>query len=169
MNAINTKADALIDGQLELERRADRVATLSLQLSTLMDTERQTLDQRGGLAATAGSYGQLVQRKQQLLLDYQTAVKALLGQGRDALATLPTPLRAQLRNAGLTLDAAARASAENLALAAAATGRVLQVIMESVRREANAHVTPGYQPNQFAFYKNQFASSSNPALVAAKA
>ena len=151
----------------ELETKARLVITLGEQMSDMLESE---IDFMAGSPATRNvkEYGQFVTRKQKLLLDYQGAVKALLA-GKDMLGSLTAERRAQIKATGARLDAMASRNAEKLSLTAAATHKVLQVIIDTVRREAQKNQTSGYSPNSFANYRDDRAPLSPPVFIAEKA
>lgn len=149
--------------QIELEHRADRVVALGTRMSDLLDEEMEIIGRPGILKGRDG-YGALVLQKQQLLLDYQGAVKALLS-FRDALPTLSPARRAQLKTIGSRLDLAAHQTAEKLSVSAAATNKVLQVIIDSVRREAAQTQVQTYHPSQFAFRDDRAPTAPAALLV----
>lgn len=146
-----------------VRQKADQVIRLGEEMGELLDTEMQMV---GG--NRSADYGQLVKRKQQLLLDYQGAVKALLGE-RAAFDELPAGQRAQLRAAGSKLDAVARMNAEKLTVTAAATHKVLQVIIDAARKEAIAKRPQTYNPSQFTAFKDDRAPTTAPAFIAENA
>lgn len=149
--------------QIELEQRADRVVALGSRMSDLLD-EELTIVGRPGILNGRDGYGQLVLRKQQLLLDYQGAVKALLS-FKSALPTLSPARRAQLKTVGSRLDLAAQQTAEKLSVSAAATSKVLQVIIDSVRRESQQSQVQTYHPRQFAFREDRAPAAPAALLI----
>ncbi len=152
--------------QVEVEQRADRVVMLGTRMSDLLDEELNIIG-RPGILNGRGSYGQLVVRKQQLLLDYQGAVKQLLAV-KGAFPALTPARRAQLKAIGSRLDAAAQVSAEKLSVSAAATNKVLQVIIDSVRRESQQKNASAYHPSQFTF-RGEDRLQTQPALLSEQA
>lgn len=148
----------------ELELKAERVVTLGEEMSDLLDREVDILLERN-----PKTYGVFVAQKQKLLMDYQGAVKSLLSKREDFNSLTPAR-RAQLKATGSRLDAKARQSSEKLSLTAAATHKVLQVIIDTVRREAQVqHGTSNYHPSQFSNYRDDRAPTSIPVFVAEKA
>ena len=148
---------------VSVRQKADQVIRLGEEMGELLDMEMQMVGGR-----THADYGQLVKRKQQLLLDYQGAVKALLGE-RAAFDELPAGQRAQLRAAGSKLDAVARLNAEKLTVTAAATHKVLQVIIDAARKEAIAKSPQTYSPAQFTAFKDDRAPKTAPTFIAENA
>ena len=159
--------DSAATEQVEVEQRADRVVMLGTRMSDLLDEELDIIG-RPGILNGRGSYGQLVVRKQQLLLDYQGAVKQLLAV-KGAFPALTPARRAQLKAIGSRLDAAAQTSAEKLSVSAAATNKVLQVIIDSVRREAQQKNSSAYHPSQFAFRGDDRVPQTPPTLLTERA
>lgn len=143
--------------------KAEQVIRLGEEMGDLLDLEMSLIGGR-----QSSDYGQLVKRKQQLLLDYQGAVRALLGE-RASFDELPAGQRAQLRAAGSKLDAIARQNAEKLTVTAAATHKVLQVIIDAARKEAIAKAPASYSPSQFNSYKDERAPMTAPAFIAENA
>lgn len=146
-----------------VRQKADQVIRLGDEMSTLLESEMELVGRRQTV-----EYGQFVKRKQQLLMDYQGAVKALLSE-RAAFDELPAGQRAQLRAAGSRLDAVARMNAEKLSVTAAATHKVLQVIIDAARREAIAKQPQSYSPAQFNSFKDDRAPNTPPAFIAENA
>ena len=151
----------------ELENKAQLVVTLGEQMSDMLESEIDMLISQQARRNVA-EYGQFVTRKQKLLMDYQGAVKALLA-GREFLGGLTAERRAQLKATGARLDAMAARNAEKLSMTAAATHKVLQVIIDTVRRESQKNHATGYTPNTFATYRDERAPLSQPVFVAEKA
>lgn len=146
-----------------VRQKADQVIRLGTEMGELMESEMSLVSHRQTM-----EYSQFVKRKQQLLLDYQGAVKALLGE-RNAFDELPAGQRAQLRAAGSRLDAIARANAEKLSVTAAATHKVLQVIIDAARRDAIAKQPQSYSPAQFVSYKDDRAPTTPAVFIAENA
>lgn len=142
-----------------VRQKADRVIRLGEEMSELMEAEIDLLGRR-----QTSEYGAFVKRKQQMLVDYQGAVKALLGE-RSAFDELPAGQRAQLRAAGSRLDAIARTNAEKLSVTAAATHKVLQVVIDAARKDAMALKPQSYSPSQFTTYKDERAPTTPSILV----
>lgn len=151
----------------ELEHKAELVVTLGEQMSDLLESEIQILiDQQA--RRNVKEYGQFVTRKQKLLMDYQGAVKSLLA-GREMFGTLTAQRRAQLKATGARLDAMATRNAEKLSMTAAATHKVLQVIIDTVRRESQKNQPSAYSANSYATYRDERAPLSPPVFIAEKA
>src|SRR5262245_16289865 len=111
MTAPNTKEqDILI--------KAERVVRLGDEMTRILEDETTMLAARAD-----NTYGQFVKKKQQMLVDYQGAVKSLLTK-REDLDALSATTRAQLKATGSKLDAVARRNAEKLSVTAAATHKV---------------------------------------------
>lgn len=83
----------------------------------------------------------LLKRKQELTLDYQSALAAV-GENPALLSGLGAEHKAALKSAGKKLDDVSRDNAEALRLAHASTERLLSVIMNEVRKEI--HNQGGY-------------------------
>jgi len=149
--------------QTELMVRAERVVRLGDEMSQLMEIENDIVGQRH-----MNDYGTLVKKKQQLLLDYQGAVKSLLGQ-REDLDKLTGPMRAQLKATGSRLDAIAHQNAEKLSVTAAATHKVLQVVIDTIRRESASNNPQAYSPSQFQSYRDERVPAGQAILVTEKA
>lgn len=147
----------------DLTLKAERVVRLGDEMSKLLDAETDLLSTR-----TVKDYGLLVKRKQQMLVDYQGAVKSLLSR-KDQLNTLSAPLRAQLKTTGIKLDNIARQNAEKLSVTAAATHKVLQVVIDTIRREASTAQPQTYSPAQFQSYRDERTPSAKSVLVTEKA
>jgi hypothetical protein len=147
----------------ELMVRAERVVRLGEEMSDLMEYETS-----GIVRSQLGDYGTLVKKKQQLLLDYQGAVKSLLSL-RENLNSLTPPMRAQLKATGSRLDAVAHQNAEKLSVTAAATHKVLQVVIDTIRRETAHNQPQGYSPSQFQSYRDERMPASQAILVTEKA
>lgn len=146
-----------------VRQKADQVIRLGDEMGALLESELDLIGKRQTI-----EYGQFVKRKQQLLLDYQGAVKALLGE-RTSFDELPAGQRAQLRAAGSRLDAIARMNAEKLSVTAAATHKVLQVIIDAARRDAMAKQPQSYNPAQFNSFKDDRIPNTPPAFIAENA
>lgn len=151
-----------VDLSMEMEQKAERVINLGDAMSDLLATEMDVLAQRN-----TQIYGQFVSSKQKLLMDYQGAVKALLG-NRESFASLTPVRRAQIKATGSRLDAMARQNAEKLSMTATATHKLLQVMIDSVRREAQSQQPSGYHPSQFS-QRDERIPTVAPAFVAEKA
>lgn len=149
--------------ETSVRAKADQVIRLGEEMGELLETEIDMMGRR-----QTAEYGQFIKRKQQLLLDYQGAVRALLGE-RAAFDELPAGQRAQLRATGSRLDAMARTNAEKLSVTAAATSKVLQVIIDAARKEAIAKKPQSYSPSQFNSFKDDRAPTTAPAFIAENA
>lgn len=148
---------------INVRQKADAVIKLGDEMVLLLEQEIDFAGRR-----SSADYGTFIKRKQQLLLDYQGAVKALLAE-RQAFDELPAGQRAQLRAAGSRLDAVARQNAEKLSVTAAATHKVLQVIIDAARKDALAKQPQSYSPNMFNSYKDDRAPVTPAVFVAEKA
>lgn len=149
--------------ETSVRTKADQVIRLGEEMGELLESEIEMMGRRQTV-----EYGQFIKRKQQLLLDYQGAVRALLGE-RSAFDELPAGQRAQLRATGSRLDAMARTNAEKLSVTAAATSKVLQVIIDAARKEAIAKQPQSYNPSQFSSFKDDRAPTTPPAFIAENA
>ncbi len=151
----------------ELESKARLVIALGEEMSDMLESEIDLLVGAPG-TRNVKAYGQFVTKKQKLLIDYQGAVKSLLA-GKDMFGALTAERRAQLKATGSRLDAMASRNAEKLSLTAAATHKVLQVIIDTVRRESQKDNPVAYGPSTFANYRDERAPLSPPVFIAEKA
>jgi len=147
----------------DLTVKAERVLRLCDEMNRLLDDEMDLLTTRAN-----ADYGNFIKKKQQLLLDYQGAVKSLLSR-KEEFSLLSPPLRAQLRTAGSKLDTIARQNSEKLSVTAAATHKVLQVIIDAVRRESTSTQPQSYNPAQFHSYRDDRAPRGPAVLLTEKA
>jgi hypothetical protein len=122
-----------------LPHTTQRLMAIMEELTALMQEEAPLITERN-----SARHAELVKRKQELMMDYQAAIK-MMSDNPQMMASLPVAERARLKQAGATLDEVSRDNAKAIRVAYQATERLLAVIMEETRKDL--HKESGYSGN----------------------
>ncbi|MBI3419078.1 MAG: hypothetical protein HY053_02965 [Proteobacteria bacterium] len=130
-----TKASAGEFAQKTLRSFSEGGPSLSGKLLLIVSDLSGVLEDEVGLLEKRdyGRHPEILRRKQELTLNYQNSLKAL-GEG-PGKSTLNPQERESLTIAGQKLEAVTQRNAEALRLAEASTDRLLQTMMEEIRKE----------------------------------
>lgn len=115
---------------------AQKLLLIVEELTRLMDIETPLIRSR-----EYDKHPELIARKQELSMDYQSALKAV-ADNPSLMAGLTTEQKLAMKESGKKLDIASRANAEAIRLAHIATERLLQAVMDEVRKDL--HNQGGY-------------------------
>lgn len=136
---------------------------LTRQLMQIMDEMTALLEHEIELVrqhATAELAG-VLRRKQELTMDYEAALKCLA----ENYKSMPEGEKTELKAKGKTMDATARRNAEVVATAHHATERLLQVVMDEIRKDLMKN--SGYAPSGYLAMASK--PVSQPVAISHKA
>lgn len=134
--AAKTVVKALPATTAPLPSFAQKLLLIVEELTRLMDIETPLIKSR-----EYEKHPELIARKQELSMDYQSALKAV-ADNPSLMAGLSPEQKLAMKESGKKLDIASRANAEAIHLAHIATERLLQAVMDEVRRDL--HNQGGY-------------------------
>lgn len=115
---------------------AQKTLALMVEMIALLDVENPLLEKRD-----FSRLADITRRKEQLHFEYQTALRSL-AESAHLRASLTSAERTELREASVKLDGLARRNAETLFHAHNATERLLDVVMNEIRK--NVQKEAGY-------------------------